>query len=1456
MRTQTVGHLEQDTPCGQTKQDTPCGRMEFHVSRKSRDFYGFDLELFSSSGNVVFPNFFAARVFAQKMNTKRDLARFPERAVQASQLNAMGLIDELLHVMLNRYKQDHNPKLMAQTLASLEARIGAECVDKTLKTFCDEFPPVRVYRRDLDLETYYKGATDGVPNKEILLEELILLHLANANPAFSPFLELFDDQRLEFETCYPALVPAVEQFFDTQPGFAAVGGLKLYRALRMPALSHPYSLEAQLEFLLGRFSGALGTFAVRLLSSVDLIREEGKWFLAQNAAPGPGGFGGEVHVQTLSKQLLEFEPENFTVDREWMPRLVLMAKNAFVWLDQLSKLYQRPIRTLADVPDEELDALAAWGVTGLWLIGLWERSAASKDIKQRMGNADAVASAYSLFDYAIANDLGGESALENLTARAWARGIRMASDMVPNHMGIDGRWVLQHPDWFVQLPYPPFPSYTFGGPNLSNDDRVGIFLEDHYWDRSDAAVVFKRMDKWTGAETFIYHGNDGTSLPWNDTAQLDYLKAEVREAIIQTILHVARQFPVIRFDAAMTLAKKHIQRLWYPEPGSGAPAIASRGEFGLSKADFDRMMPEEFWREVVDRCAVEAPDTLLLAEAFWMMEGYFVRTLGMHRVYNSAFMNMLRDEKNGEYRTIMKNTLEFEPEILKRYVNFLNNPDEKTAVEQFGKGDKYFGAAVLCATLPGLPMLGHGQVEGYAEKYGMEYRRAYYDESPDDGLIEYHRQQLFPLLKKRYLFADVENFVLYDFHTIEGTVSDDVFAYSNRFGDERALIVYHNKYGTTRGTVRQGDRGKHRGASLVDGLGLNPDGAHYAIYRDLVSGLEYIRSSKDIAHDGLQLELGAFERRVLMDWREVYDWDGRYWRITQMLGPRGVPSIEDASRDLVLEPILGPWREIVNPSVFRNLIEAGTSKSGTKSSARLMGELEAKLKGFADGVESVTTKNLDGAAFATKVRSDLESALKLPKNLNSSDDAAHWGGVFGWVLTRRLGELDGNASPERSRSLIDEWRLGPTMEHTLRELGVSSDVASRTVGHAKVLVAHQAALEGAPSTVMLENWFNDAEAQSVLGVNRYRETLWFNRESFEALLESAAPIVMAAGGPGAARTKAWTTQLDGFRALGESSNYRVEELLLGLRSTPKAKRLSVSKSSASKPNASKPSAPKPSASKPSARKKKAAPIKSTNTVPDAVSEVSKNTVPDGVPVNTLKKAPAVKASGAKTTKPKTTAPIKPKKTVQDSVVAPKPKRVPTTKASSASKSSGTTKPKSPKRATTVAVKPKKIVQKAVAAEPKPAVKKASGKTTKTATTKTATAKTVAPKKAPVAKPQPKVSSKTATATVGKKVTTAKPTGAKKPAAKPAPKDDLTRIEGIGPKMAAALEAAGISSFATLAKSKEDSLREALEKDGLKFAPSLGTWAKQAALLGRGDEVGFKKLTDQLVAGRQTKKNTR
>jgi len=82
-------------------------------------------------------------------------------------------------------------------------------------------------------------------------------------------------------------------------------------------------------------------------------------------------------------------------------------------------------------------------------------------------------------------------------------------------------------------------------------------------------------------------------------------------------------------------------------------------------------------------------------------------------------------------------------------------------------------------------------------------------------------------------------------------------------------------------------------------------------------------------------------------------------------------------------------------------------------------------------------------------------------------------------------------------------------------------------------------------------------------------------------------------------------------------------------------------------------------------------------------------------------------------------------------------------------------------------------------------------------------------------------------------------------------EDLERVEGVGPKMADALLQAGIRTYAQLAAADEAALRQAIEAAGLKFAPSLVTWSKQAQLLADGDEEGFEELTRRLVAGRET-----
>ncbi len=920
---------------------------EFHVSRDSRGRLGFDQALFSLSGNVVLADFQAVRVLAQKLNEARSAGAAPLRA---GDLNAMGLIDEILHHVVALYAAQVRPSAMRDLLSALEKRAGAGEMRALLLEFCRQFPPLDVHAGRLSPEEYVAGEAGGQANRVTALEELILLWLANANPAFAPFHELFADERLAAGTAYARVPGLARDFFAGLPGFGPEGQ-NLIDMLRSPALAFPDSLAGQLRYMRERWGLLLGRFLERLLVAGDLIREDEKAF-----PPGPGP------AQVFDARLADGQArpdgggdgERFTPDRDWMPRLVLMAKSVYVWLDQLSRATGRAINTLDAIPDEELDRLARWGFTGLWLIGVWERSPASRRIKQACGNPEAMASAYSLYRYEIAADLGGEAALENLRARAWARGIRLASDMVPNHMGIDSPWVIEHPEWFVQLDHSPFPAYRFTGEDLSGDPRVAIRLEDHYYDRSDAAVVFQWTDRRSGRVRYIYHGNDGTRMPWNDTAQLNYLRADVREAVMQSILEVARKFPIVRFDAAMTLTRSHYQRLWFPPPGAGGD-IPSRAGLGLTPEQFQRVMPWEFWREVVDRMARENPDTLLLAEAFWLMESYFVRTLGMHRVYNSAFMNFLKMEENAKFRQSLKNALEFNPEILRRYVNFMNNPDEETAWAQFGGGDKYFGACTLLAALPGLPMFGHGQVEGFREKYGMEYRRAYWQESADLELVERHERQIFPLLRWRDMLAGVEEFRLYDFFTDEGRVDENVIAFSNGDRERRCLVAFHNRFASTAGWIRLsaafaaedpfgGPRVLTR-ESLGQGLGLSGGPGLYAVLRDQVSGLEYLHPSQDLCSRGLHLELGAYQTVVFMEIGEVADGgDGRLARLAARLQGRGVPSLLDAAREMDLAPLHEALRSLCALEPAASFLEAVRTAPGGIEENSLWLEYEGKAR--------------------------------------------------------------------------------------------------------------------------------------------------------------------------------------------------------------------------------------------------------------------------------------------------------------------------------------------------------------------------------------------------------------------------------------------------------------------------------------------------------------------------------
>jgi len=1025
-------------------------KEHFYVNRKARQLFHLtdpDFLVLPSAGpeslKKAEQQAAVINAFLQKQNSTA-------KPVLPAQFHGMKLLHELLHFIMARAIARKEPEMLEKAYSRFEEELSEDRSTDYLSRFLSTFPTLKIYTgAEQPLEALKRNET-----RNELLEESFLVWINNQNPALQQFTELLSDSMLMREEAYRKLILTLQSSMHAM-GPVGPDNEDLADLLTRPIRHAPESILEQLRYIRLNWSDMLeaSPFWAMLSGAIELIEDEDKYLFFQRISSEQEGrhdsafFDKDAFVPDYAA--LGDGPANYSSDSTWMPEVVMLAKSTYVWLDQLGKMYGRPVHRLQDIPDEELDRIAGQGFTALWLIGLWQRSHASREIKQMQGNPEAKASAYALEKYDIADDIGGYEGYLNLRHRASQRGVRLASDMVPNHTGMDSELVRERPDWFLSSGTPPYYNYTYNGPNLSPDPRYTIQLEDGYWNRTDAAVTFKRIDHMNGDTRYIYHGNDGTNMPWNDTAQLNFLSPEVREGVIQQILHVARMFPIIRFDAAMVLAKRHIQRLWFPLHGQSA-AVPSRSAYAMSMAEFDAAIPEEFWREVVDRIHAEVPDTLLLAEAFWMLEGYFVRTLGMHRVYNSAFMHMLKKEDNASYRYLIKNTLEFDPQILKRYVNFMNNPDEDTAIEQFGRGDKYFGVCIVMLTVPGLPMFGHGQVEGFTEKYGMEYAKAYYDEHPDEHLVWRHYQEIFPIMKKRPLFAEVENFFLYDVYSPEGSVNQNIFAYSNQLGDERALVIYNNSFEQATGWIKTSvgylQDGEIRQSCLGDGLTLSHDDGAYLVFSDHASGLEFIRSVRDIRENGLFASLDGYKYNVFLNFREVRSSKLKpYEQLARELNGAGTPSIDLA----VLAISLSPLHRLVTEAL-RTIPELEAKKTAgetfKKTAETLLQDLSVKFSDLMEKPLAVPKSLSETAHLRFLAAAEIEANLKKEAptgrlqaalGINETEDSTFSALATHWIMLDAVQEMLRLAG-ELTTNLLDDW----LMVEPLRALYESTTLCS------------------------------------------------------------------------------------------------------------------------------------------------------------------------------------------------------------------------------------------------------------------------------------------------------------------------------------------------------------------------------------------------------------------------------
>ena len=273
---------------------------EFHISKKTRDAYDLPDTLFSVTGNVVFADFRAARELAHRINEKRDVHNHPERAVRASRLYAMGLIDEVLHLVVAHYRQERAPQLWAQVLTSLAQDLGqrigsnACCGD-----FVDDFPPTPVYRGEVSRPKPTSTAKPmGWRTASSLPRNWSCCGWQTATRPFPTFASSLTTGSCGTTRCTTkrwstSRPSSVDRLPEARPGETLLD--RLYAPMR----AAPTSLEGQLAFIRGTWAEMLGPELHRVLGSLDFIDRRATGFLPS----GAGRRSGPLEPQDFARPL-------------------------------------------------------------------------------------------------------------------------------------------------------------------------------------------------------------------------------------------------------------------------------------------------------------------------------------------------------------------------------------------------------------------------------------------------------------------------------------------------------------------------------------------------------------------------------------------------------------------------------------------------------------------------------------------------------------------------------------------------------------------------------------------------------------------------------------------------------------------------------------------------------------------------------------------------------------------------------------------------------------------------------------------------------------------------------------------------------------------------------------------------------------------------------------------------
>jgi hypothetical protein len=522
--------------------------------------------------------------------------------------------------------------------------------------------------------------------------------------------------------------------------------------------------------------------------------------------------------------------------------------NTRLWLDELSKNYDRPI-TVGEIPDAELDKIVG-KYDSLWFMGIYTPSEASKNHAKKWADQykyaipdidpekDVVASPFAIPEYTpnpkIAN---GWEEWDAFVDKLHSKGENVFLDFVPNHIALDHPWVEEHPEYFIH------------GTEQQQRDMPGLY---HTVIANDGKLYH------------YAHGKDPNYPEWADTLQLNYAHPQVQQAMQKQLLDLVEHADGVRCDMAMLLNPDTFLRTWgrnYNDDGEWT------GMDHLSNDEKMYISQTEFWPTAIAAAKEKAKtvgkkDFLFAAEAYWDME-----KLGKYfdYIYGKDLYDHLRKLAKGEANESpdnLKAHLWYLMHAVRegrhwRDVNFTENHDEERAVKVFGEEPSKAAAAITAFIPDAIFLLNQGQENGSRIRPPMQIGR-FPEEPSDERFVDFYDRLL--TLKNTRLFQEGEWNLAELTWNNQDIIAQQVKAFESVDTPENIIYLHEHSAEKTlaMGAIVCTNFGRHTGSARLPEVTKDMDVQVVNLTKG--RGVENIDMERD---SGLYIELLPWETQIV-----------------------------------------------------------------------------------------------------------------------------------------------------------------------------------------------------------------------------------------------------------------------------------------------------------------------------------------------------------------------------------------------------------------------------------------------------------------------------------------------------------------------------------------------------------------------------------------------------------------